>query len=257
MVIRKGDFILINYVAKVKEEDKVIDTNIEEEAKKAGIYDENKVYEPKLVIVGEGWVIKGLDEALEKFEVGEEKELEIPPEKAFGVRDPKKVRVIPAKELSHRGIIPRVNMRVEVNGKTAIIRSVGGGRVVLDFNHPLAGKTIVYKVKVIKKIETIEDKIRELVHRWLPGVNREKISIKVQNNDVQVHLPEEILSYERIGIIERGICRDIFKYISNVKRVSFIVTLEKKEKKVESKAEAKTKSKEITQKQTTSSPKQA
>jgi len=57
--LKKGDFILISYTASVKEDSKVISTNIEEEAKKAGLFEERRIYEPELVIVGKGWVLKG------------------------------------------------------------------------------------------------------------------------------------------------------------------------------------------------------
>jgi len=223
--LKRGDFVLISYVASVKENGKVISTNIEEEAKKAELFEEDRVYEPELVIIGEGWVLKGLDEELEKFEVGEEKIVEIPPEKAFGKRDPKKVRVIPARELSMRGIIPRVNTEVEVGGRRAIVRSVGGGRVVLDFNHPLAGKTIVYKVKVVKKLETIEEKALELVHRWMPRISRDKLMIKLVDDTLEITLPEDTLLYERLGILQRGIARDIQKYIPAVRTVKFVTSL--------------------------------
>lgn len=224
--MKKGDFILISYTASVKEDSKVISTNIEEEAKKAGLFEERRIYEPELVIVGKGWVLKGLDEELEKLEVGEEKVIEIPPEKAFGKRDPKKVRVVPARELSARGIIPRVNAEVEINGRRAIVRSVGGGRVVLDFNHPLAGKTIVYKVKVVKKLETIEEKIIELVHRWVPRIERKQISVKLINSDTtEITFPEAILSQERLELIQRGIARDIQRYIPAIKNVRFVVNV--------------------------------
>jgi len=226
MPLKKGDFVLISYVAKVKEEDRVISTNIEEEAKKANIFEEGRLYEPELVIVGEGWVLKGLDEELEKLEVGEERVIEIPPEKAFGKRDPKKVRVIPARELSMRGIIPRVNMQVEIDGRRAIVRSVGGGRVVLDFNHPLAGRTIVYRVKVIKRLETIEEKALELTHRWIPRIDRSKLVVRLlDNNVIEIELPEDVLSHERIGLLQRGIARDIQRYIPEVKAVKFITLI--------------------------------
>lgn len=226
MPIKRGDFVLISYVARVKEDGRVISTNMEEEAKKAGIYEEGRLYEPELVIVGEGWVLKGLDEELEKFEVGEEREVELPPERAFGKRDPSKIRVISARELSRRGIVPRVNMEVEVDGRRAIVRSVGGGRVVLDFNHPLAGKTIVYKVKVVRKLEGLDEKVLELAHRWLPRLDRSKISVSVaEDGTAVIELPEEVLGYERLGLIQRGITRDIERYLPNISAVRYVVTV--------------------------------
>ena len=64
MTFQKGDFILINYTGKVKETNEVFDTTDEEVAKKEHLHKEGEIYEPKLVVIGEGWVLKALDEAL-------------------------------------------------------------------------------------------------------------------------------------------------------------------------------------------------
>jgi FKBP-type peptidyl-prolyl cis-trans isomerase 2 len=64
MTLEKGDFILINYTAKVKETNEVFDTTIEEIAKKEHLHKEGELYEPKLVVIGENWVLKALDESL-------------------------------------------------------------------------------------------------------------------------------------------------------------------------------------------------
>jgi len=226
MALSKGDFVLVEYVVTVKDDNRVINTNIEEEARKAGIYEDGRRYEPELVIVGEGWLLKAVDEALTGFEVGEEKVLELPPEKAFGVRDPNKVRVIPAIELSRRGIIPRVNMEVEYGGRRGIIRSVGGGRVVLDFNHPLAGRTIVYRIKVLSRLDNVEDKVRELVHRWFMMIPRDSVKVKVENEAAKVVLPREALLVENSGLLKRGVARDIERYLPDISEVRFMEIIE-------------------------------
>ena len=64
MTLQKGDFILIDYIAKVKETNEVFDTTKDEVAKKEHLHKEGEIYEPKLVVVGEGWVLKALDDAL-------------------------------------------------------------------------------------------------------------------------------------------------------------------------------------------------
>lgn len=61
MVLQKGDFILIDYVAKVKETNEVFDTTNEDVAKKERLHKEGEIHEPKLVVVGESWVLKALD----------------------------------------------------------------------------------------------------------------------------------------------------------------------------------------------------
>ncbi|UCE57524.1 MAG: FKBP-type peptidyl-prolyl cis-trans isomerase, partial [Candidatus Bathyarchaeota archaeon] len=91
MPIKKGDFLFINYAGKVKETGEMFDTTKEEEAKIEKLYKEGEIYEPKLVVVGENWVLKTLDESLLKFKIKKKDVVEIPPEKAFGPRDPEKV----------------------------------------------------------------------------------------------------------------------------------------------------------------------
>ncbi|MEM4701719.1 MAG: FKBP-type peptidyl-prolyl cis-trans isomerase, partial [Candidatus Bathyarchaeia archaeon] len=116
MALQKGEFILLDYTAKVKETGEVFDTTIEEVAKKERLYKEGEIYEPKLVVIGEGWVLKALDESLTGMEVGKTETVEIPPEKAFGARDPEKVRRVPLRHLTAKGITPTLGMRLEYDG---------------------------------------------------------------------------------------------------------------------------------------------
>ena len=58
MALQKGDFILIEYTAKVKETSEVFDTTVEETSRKEHLHKEGEMYEPKLVVIGEGWVLK-------------------------------------------------------------------------------------------------------------------------------------------------------------------------------------------------------
>jgi len=67
---------LVDYTAKVKDTGEVFETTSEEEAKKHSLHEHNIKYQPKLVSVGESWIIKGVDEALEKTSVGDKKTIE-------------------------------------------------------------------------------------------------------------------------------------------------------------------------------------
>ncbi|MCJ7614312.1 FKBP-type peptidyl-prolyl cis-trans isomerase, partial [Candidatus Bathyarchaeota archaeon] len=69
MPIQKSDFIVVDYTGKVKETGEVFDTTSEEIAKENKLYKEGDIYEPRLVVVGEGWVLKALDEALLTFKL--------------------------------------------------------------------------------------------------------------------------------------------------------------------------------------------
>jgi len=227
--VRKGDFILIDYVARVKETNEVFDTTVEEVARREGLYREGEVYEPKLVVVGEGWVLKALDEGLQGLEVGKTATIEIPPERAFGRRDPSKVRVVPIRRLTARGITPRVGMQVEVDGRMATIRTIGSGRVQLDFNPPLADKTLIYEVTVRKVLEKDDEKMSALIHRRIPAVSPEKFRLEIEGDAVTIHVPEEAFYLDGIQLAKRGIAMDIQRFFPNVNAVKFVEEFRRRE----------------------------
>ncbi|KYH41093.1 MAG: FKBP-type peptidyl-prolyl cis-trans isomerase [Candidatus Bathyarchaeota archaeon B26-2] len=222
MPFKKGDFVLVDYVAKVVETGEVFDTTIEDVARKEGIYKEGALYEPMLVVLGEGWVLKALDESLTGLELNQKANIEIPPEKAFGLRDPEKVKLYPLRRLRARGIRPQVGMRIEVDGRLATVRTIGSGRVQLDFNPPLAGKTIAYEVTVKKVLETEDEKIRALVHRRIPSVEIEKFDIEVGETEVTINIPEEAFYVEGLQISKRGIWMDLQKFFPEKKTLKFV-----------------------------------
>ncbi len=241
MALQKGDFILLDYVAKVKETGEVFDTTVEETAKKERLYKEGEIYEPKLVVVGEGWVLKALDESLTTMDVGKPATVEIPPEKAFGARDPEKVKRVPLRQLTAKGITPTLGMRLEYDGKIAVVRAIGAGRVLLDFNPPLAGKTLVYEVTVQKKLENQEEKIAALIHRRIPSVEAEKFKFSVNAKVVSIEMPEEAFYIEGVQVAKRGIAMDIQRFFPEITTVKFTETFKTAE---EPKTTAKTETKE-------------
>ncbi len=229
MSIKKGDFVLINYTSKVKETGEIFDTTREEVAKTEKIRKEGEIYEPQLVVVGEGWVLKALDEALLNLGINKKDAVEIPPEKAFGNRDPEKVRLVPLRRLTARGITPKMGMQLEYDGKLATVRTMGAGRIQLDFNPPLAGKTLVYEVAVEKKLVTKSEKIASLIHRRVPAVDVEKFKFRVGKTNVVLDMPEEAFYLEGIQLAKRGIAADIQRFFPEIKTVKFTEAFKKRE----------------------------
>ena len=229
MPIQKSDFIIMNYTGSVKETGEVFDTTFEEVAKEKKLYKEGDLYEPRLVVVGEGWVLKALDEALLTFKIRKKNSVEIPPEKAFGNRDPEKVRLVPLRRLIARGITPKLGAQVEYDKRLATVRTMGSGRVTLDFNPPLAGKTLVYEVTVKKKLKTVAEKISALIHRRIPAVEAEKFNFKVGKANVTVNMPDEAFYVEGIQLAKRGIALDIQRYLPEITTVKFVETFKKRE----------------------------
>lgn len=230
MSLQKGDFILIDYVARVKETNEVFDTTIEETAKNERLYKEGEIYEPKLVVIGESWVLQALDESLTEMEVGKKSSVEIPPDKAFGPRDSEKVKRVPLRHLTAKGITPSLGMRVEYNGKMATVRTVGAGRVLLDFNPPLAGKTLIYEMTVQKKLRTVKQKIAALIHRRIQALEESKFKFATKEKTVGIEMPEEAFYLEGIQVAKRGIAMDIQRFFPKITTIKFTESFKAKPK---------------------------
>jgi len=248
MAFEKGTLIFANYTARVKDTGEGIESTNEEEAKKLKIYEESRKYEPRLVAVGEGWLISGLDAEVAKLSVGERKEIELSPEKAFGARDPTQLRMIPLRKFGEREHELSVGDSVEIDNRVGIVRFIGSGRAQVDFNHRLAGKSLVYDFQVLRTVDTDDDKVRALVDRRLAGEGS-KTTVELANGTLTVSIPEDLFLVEGLQIIKRGIANDVFKFIPSLTTLTFLerFTNQKPQpKKEETKAEEpKAESKEV------------
>ena len=227
MLVKEKDFVMIEYVMSARRGDKedFIDTNIEEEAVKANKKDENRIYEPDLVIVGEGFFLKEAEKQIIGMKEDEWKTVTLSPDKAFGNRDPSKVKVIPARELTSKGIIPRINEEVKVRGQTGIVKAIGGGRVIVDFNHPLAGSEIIYKFHVVKILNRTKDKIAALFNRWFKALDKKEIKVTVKDSKARIRVPDMIFYMENAPIRIRGFIKDVERYLLDVEKVDLIISL--------------------------------
>ena len=220
MTFDKGSLILLDYTARIKDNGEIFETTIEEDAKKSNLYDPTRKYEPRLISVGEGWVLKGLDEALTSTDVGQKLSVEISPDKGFGERDTNKVRMIPQRKLGEKANEVKVGDVVELDDRTGIIRYIGSGRVQIDYNHRLASRILVYDVNVVKKIESNEDKIKYLLKRRLP-IDDEKAKFDYNNDTVIIELSEDISLLDGLQIIKKAVSTDMFKFVDGLNKITF------------------------------------
>jgi FKBP-type peptidyl-prolyl cis-trans isomerase 2 len=158
MGFEKGELVLIDYVGRTDGE--IFDLSSEEKAKENNVYDEEREYKPIPVLIGEGYVIEGLEESIKDMDVGEETEVEVPAEKAYGKRVSDEMETFPEREFEKQDVNVRVGERIVVGRRQGRVVSKGSGRVRVDFNHPLAGKDLEYWVKVQEKIEDDEEKAK-------------------------------------------------------------------------------------------------
>jgi peptidylprolyl isomerase len=118
---------------------------------------------------------------------------------------------------------------------------MGSGRVTLDFNPPLAGKTLVYEVTIQKQLKTAEEKISALIHRRIPAVEIEKFDFKVGKAEVTINMPAEAFYIEGIQLAKRGISMDIQRFLPELTTIQFVEYFAKTE--TVAKAETKVKKK--------------
>lgn len=234
MSVKNGDFLRLEYTGKVQETGEVFDTTDEKVAEEEGIKSENKLYGSIPIIVGAGHVLKGIEEALIGMDEGDEKTLDIPPEEAFGLRDPKLMQLIPMSEFRKQGIKPQVGMGITLENSTGVIRSVSGGRVRVDFNHELAGKNLHYEIKVDKLITEDEEKIRSMIalHYPNPNIDSENHKITIKEGIITIQMDEmtkfDKKPYVDITFARFRIARDVWENMENVDKVEFVDVFEKK-----------------------------
>src|SRR5215217_4483113 len=191
MPLEKGSLVLVDYTAKVKDTNDIFDTTREEKAKKTNFYDPTHKYEPRIVSIGESWVLKGLDEALSNANVGDKLD-------EVGVGD-----------------------EIEIDNRRAIVRYIGSGRIQVDFNHRFAGKTLLYDANVLKKLDSDSEKVSALVKRRM-GVDENKLQVNLAVPNLEIQLPEDTYLAEGLQIVKRAAANDIFKFVPTVKNIKFI-----------------------------------
>jgi len=161
MPIKKNDFIEIEYTGRLKEGNIVFDTTDAKIANEHHIASQTAVYGPIIICVGEGHVVKGLDKFLEGKDLGKFI-VDLAPEDAFGKKDVKLIAMIPSKKFIEQKVQPMPGLQVNVDGMSGIIRTVAGGRIIVDFNHPLSGKAVVYEIKINRVVVDKKEKAEAL-----------------------------------------------------------------------------------------------
>jgi len=117
------------------------------------IFDTSKKGDPLQYTHGKGDIVVGLEKGLEGLRVDDEKLIVVKPEEGYGVIDSNAIKIVPRATLPPN-IDLKVGMMLQVPASggrmlTAIVRDTQDDAVALDFNHPLAGKTLYFQVKIV------------------------------------------------------------------------------------------------------------
>lgn len=218
--MKPGDFVLVDFVGRIKDTREIFDITEEDIAKKEGIHRPGFKYKPVPMIVGSNFILPGLNDALKEMKVGEKKTVDIPPEKAFGNRNPDLIKLIPESRFKKQGVNATPGSFVTINRIKGKIISVDGGRVKVDFNHPLAGKVLEYELKILKKITKPEEKIKSVFH-YFTGL--EEVEVAIKNGEAEINIKK------RVNVLvetKERIAKAVIKWVKGIKKVKFIEEFE-------------------------------
>lgn len=137
--VKTGDTIMLHYTGKYK---------------KGKVFDSTGKGNPIPVEVGAGEIIKGLENAVIGMQPGENKTVVIQPEEGFGNYDEKRLIEIPKKSFPEN-ISPEKGMELQLVNKQGqalpvVVTEILDKSIMLDANHPLAGKVLVFDIELVK-----------------------------------------------------------------------------------------------------------
>ena len=214
--IKEGDFVKLDFTGRVKPEGYIFDTTSKEVAQQNGLYNPGITYGSVTVCVGKGMVLKGLDASIAGKELGFEGKIDVVPEDGFGKKDSKLLKLIPASKFKSHNVKPQPGLQVEIDGMIGFIKTVTGGRVIVDFNHPLSGKTLEYDVKILNKVDDKKEQVSSILTM--------KLNLKPDNYVVNVSENKCTIELTGLPEIPKDISDNISKFIkewTSLDEVSF------------------------------------
>jgi FKBP-type peptidyl-prolyl cis-trans isomerase 2 len=232
MPISENDWIKIDYIGRLKEDSKVFDTTMEDVARSENIFDEKRKYDPMLCRAGdEKFLIPGLAKKLVGMDLNKTQTFDIPTAEAYGERDSSKIEMVPTKKLRNANIDPRVGALIQLQGRYGKIIFVGGGRSRIDFNHPLAGKALVFDVTVVEHIKDEAEIRNQIISRRFTGVNMDDIKTEVSddNETLTISLPNYLIFMEGLAISKYTLASELRDFL-NYKVIKFMDVFDYREK---------------------------
>jgi FKBP-type peptidyl-prolyl cis-trans isomerase 2 len=178
----------------------VFDTTDPETAKKAGMTKEASSLGPVVICLGEKHILPAIEEKIFSSGLGEFK-IELAPEQAFGKKNAKLLKLMPLKVFKKQNLNPYPGLEVNMDNAYGIIRSVSGGRVIVDFNHPLSGKNVRYDVKVNKIIEDATVKAKAVFKNEM-NIPEIKLEMKEDILHADEKIPLDVLELLKKRLME-------------------------------------------------------
>jgi FKBP-type peptidyl-prolyl cis-trans isomerase 2 len=188
--LQKKDFIEIEFTGKIKDTGEIFDSNIKKDLEKLNPQHKPEQAKPFVFSLGQDMFLKGIDDFLIGKEIKEHK-IDLSPEKGFGNRDAKLIKLMPRSVFIQQKTNPVPGMVFNFDNQIGKILSVSGGRIRVDFNNPLAGKDVVYDVKILRKIEDQNEKIKSFIE----FVFRQPLKFEVKDKKIIIQAEKQMKQF--------------------------------------------------------------
>lgn len=188
--IKDNDFVKVNF--DIYANSKLVNSTNEKKGKEANL--QEQVYGPQTIVIGKAFVLKALDEAVKKKEKGT---LELSPEEAYGKRQKELIKTFPKSSFDEHKLRAVVGVTYDFNGMFGTVKSVVGGRVMVDFNNPLSGKDIKLEYSVVEKVTNISEKIKVVMESVL-RIPSNMFEVSANEKIVTLKVPKQLVDVKQM-----------------------------------------------------------
>tara|TARA_Y100001978_G_scaffold24374_2_gene20678 strand:+ start:4432 stop:5265 length:834 start_codon:yes stop_codon:yes gene_type:complete len=188
-----GAIIHVDYDLFSGETGDLIETTREDVAKEHEMHQDGRTYSPMVCVVGNGNLIPGFENALKEAKVGKEVDIEIAPADGYGEKDASMVETISIDKLRRAVQDPNslyLGAPVNIGGRQGYLSYLAAGRARIDYNHPMAGKTLRYVFTVVKEVKGKEDKVLGLLES---NSGHSGFEVSFKGDDLSIILPQAML----------------------------------------------------------------
>lgn len=206
MALQKNDFVEIEFTGRIKDGE-IFDSNIKEDLEKVHEGHEHEIKaEPFIFCLGQGMFLPGIDDFLiGKPDTPAIYEVPLSSEKAFGKRDPRLIQRIPLKLFNEQRLNPVPGFMFNFDGRIGRVLASSGGRVIVDFNNPVAGKDVIYKIKLLKKIDDENEKAKALIKFFF----QQNLNFEIKDKRIILEAEKPLVDFVKLF-------KDKFKEILNL-----------------------------------------
>ena len=222
LYMEEGTIIHVDYELYNEETGTIIETTREDVAKEHDVHQEGRTYTHMVCIVGGGMLIAGFEDALAEAKANEEIECIIAPEDGYGEKDSELIDTISIDKLIQSVKDPKslyIGAPVNIGGKQGYLSYLAAGRARIDYNHPMAGKTLKYSFKIVAVVEGKEEKVTALLES---NTGHADFGVEFTGNDLAVTLPQTMLFDTNAAMLKYRLVTTIRDAIADIAKVSFI-----------------------------------